>query len=101
MSSSVNRNKTTKQGGREGEKEVERGKGAAKEEGRKRENSLVYKIQTSCGFPGHSQQLFIILGRIDPTCYFKIILSNVVALLEGIKIIIQHCQNPLCLQHVL
>lgn len=100
MSSSINRNKTTKQGGREGEKEVERGKEGAKEEGRKRENSFVYKIQTSYGFPGHSQQLFI-LGRIDPTCYFKIILSNVVALLEGIKIIIQHCQNPLHLQHVL
>lgn len=46
---------------------MESGVEEGKEGSRERERTVLYhKIQTSHGFPGHSQQLFILLGRIDP-----------------------------------
>lgn len=72
---------------------MERGK-AGDERDREREKeraAFYYKIQTSQRFLGHSQQPSILLGSIDPqTLAFKMILSNAVALLEGITIILQH-----------
>lgn len=64
-----------REGGREGEKERE---------------ALCCKIQTFW----ISRALIIAVNSVrqtrPPTCYFQIILSNAVALLEGIAVIIEH-----------